>query len=360
MLNNDLSLWNCLEQSELRISMKKATLYDVAEKAKVSPKTVSRVINKESSVREKTRAAVLAAIETLNYHPNSYARSLRNSRAYVIALLYDSRSPVYVLDLQIGIISVCESEGFNILIQPYDIASETLTDDIDDWLERTRIDGLIISPPLTDHVGLLQVLKERNIQFVRISPIDKSDISPYVYSNDRAAAKAMTEHLIALGHEAIGFITGHPEHNGAIERLKGYKDALSAANIPLDDNLIKQGDFSFESGEICARELLNQAVPPSAIFASNDNMAAATMKVARQKGLVLPDELSIAGFDDSRISRQLWPPLTTVQQPIKELAARSTELLINRVLNRAVEKTNKVFDCKVITRESTSVNTKKS
>lgn len=340
--------------------MKKATLYDVAEKAKVSPKTVSRVINNESSVRDNTRAAVLAAIEALNYRPNSYARSLRNSRAYVIGLLYDNRSPVYVLDLQIGIISVCEKEGFNILIQPYALDSKTLTEDIDDWLERTRIDGLIISPPLTDHAGLLQVLKERDLQYVRISPIDKTDISPFVYSNDRAAAKAMTEHLIKLGHTSIGFIVGHPAHNGAIERLKGYKDALSAANIPLDDNLIKQGDFSFESGEICARELVNQPSPPTAIFASNDNMAAATMKVARQKGLVLPDELSIAGFDDSRISRQLWPTLTTVQQPIRELAARSTELLINNVLNRPLEKTNKVFDCKVITRESTSVNTKKS
>jgi LacI family transcriptional regulator len=334
--------------------MKKTTLYDVAKKAGVSPKTVSRVINNEVSVRDETRATVLAAIDQLNYRPNTFARSLRNSRSYVLALLYDNRNPTYVLDLQIGILSVCEAAGFNILIQPYAFDSETLTEDIASWLERSRIDGLIISPPLTDHQGLLQVLKETNVQFVRISPIDKTDISPFVYGNDRQAAKAMTDHLIALGHKSIGFIVGHPDHNGAIERLQGYKDSLTAAKIPIKKTLIKQGDFSFDSGETCAKKLLNQASPPSAIFASNDHMAAGVMKVARQLGLNLPTELSIAGFDDAPISRQLWPTLTTIQQPIRELAALSTELLINNILNKTPDKSQHEFQCKLITRESTA------
>ncbi|QHJ13084.1 HTH-type transcriptional regulator DegA [Paraglaciecola mesophila] len=336
------------------MQIKKTTLYDVAREAKVSPKTVSRVINSESTVRKKTRETVLAAIESLNYRPNSFARNLRSSRSYVIALLYDNRSPPYILELQMGILPVCEAAGFNIIIQPYAFDSETLIEDIGKWLERSRVDGLVLAPPLTDHQGLLDVLKENKIEFVRISPIDKSDISPFVYGNDRFAAREMTNHLISLGHESIGFIKGHPDHNGAIERLKGYEDALVAANIPIRKTLIKQGDFSFESGEICARSLLREATPPSAIFASNDNMASAVMKVARQIGLELPSELSIAGFDNSRISQQLWPTLTTVEQPLRELAARSTELLINNILGKKTDKLESEFLCKLIIRESTS------
>jgi LacI family transcriptional regulator len=336
------------------MQIKKTTLYDVAKKAGVSPKTVSRVINSESSVRKKTRETVLAAIESLNYRPNSFARNLRNSRSYVIALLYDNRSPPYILELQMGILPVCEEAGFNIIIQPYAFDSETLVEDIGKWLERSRVDGLILSPPLTDHQGLLHVLKENDIEFVRVSPIDKTDISPFVFGDDRSAAKAMTEHLIALGHTSIGFIKGHPDHNGAIERLKGYEDALAAANIPIMPTLIKQGDFSFKSGEICAHSLLTQESRPSAIFASNDTMAAAVMKVARQMGLELPSHLSIAGFDNSRISQQLWPTLTTVQQPLRELAARSTELLISNILNKPNEKSDNEFQCTLIIRESTA------
>lgn len=334
--------------------MSKITLYDVARSSGFSPKTVSRVINNEPSVSTKTRDLVNASIDILGYRPNNSARSLRTSRSYMLCLLYDNLSPAYVLDLQEGILSTCGKSGFNIIIHPCSYESSELVSDISNLLERSRIDGFILSPPLSDHTGLTELLQKKKTAYVRIAPINHELTSSYVYCNERQSAREMTDYLIGLGHREIGFITGDPNHSASSERLSGYKEALKNAHIPIKSKLIEKGDFSFESGESCARTLLKQKTLPTAIFASNDYMAAGVMKTAQQMGMRIPDDLSITGFDDAPVSRQIWPTLTTIRQPIQLMAARNTEILINNILKKSELTTKEEFQCELIIRKSTS------
>ena len=334
--------------------MKKITLYDVAKKSGVSPKTVSRVINNEDSVSDQKRDAVLKAVESLGYKPNNSARSLRNNRAYAIGLLYDNLSPAYILDLQAGLLSVCEKAQFNLLIKPCDISHDALLKHVSNLLDNSRVDGFVLSPPISDDRLLIELLKSRDCPFVRIAPLDTTMVSPYVSVNDFELAQAVTEHLLSLGHERIAFIEGDSLHKASIERLNGYKQALSDAGVKLKKVLVKQGDFSFESGEVCARRLLAQAKPPSAVFACNDYVAAGVVKAAQQLGLSVPEHLSVVGFDDAPVSSQLWPTLTTVRQPVQEIAATSAELLLGIILNKKQSEQAIELECELVVRESTA------
>ncbi len=334
--------------------LKKITIYDVAKKASVSPKTVSRVINAEQSVSTKTKTLVESAIAALGYSPNTSARSLRTKRSYILAFLYDNLSPAYVMDLQVGILSICDKAEFNMVIRPCNFTSETLAQDIAALIKRSRVDGLILSPPISDHKELIQYLEEKQIDYVRIAPINTKLKSSYVFANDREAAAEMTDHLISLGHTSIGIILGDLSHLAGQERLAGYKNSLKKAELPVNSNYIEQGDFSFESGESAALKLLTQKQPPTAIFACNDYMAAATMKIAHKLGLRVPEDVSIAGFDDAPVSKYLWPTLTTVWQPVQQLASQSADLLINKILNQETSTAPLELRCELVIRESTA------
>ncbi len=335
--------------------MKKVTLYDVAKKSGVSPKTVSRVINNESSVSDAKREIVLSAVKELGYRPNNSARSLRNNRAYVIGLLYDNLSPAYILDLQAGLLSECEKAQFNVLIKPCDYASKSLLNQVTGLLDNARVDGFVLSPPISDDKLLIDLLNQRECPFVRIAPIDESSVSPFVSVDDGKLAKEITQHLLSLGHERVGFIAGNPSHNASVERYKGYQDALGEAGIPVEQNLVEQGDFSFESGEVCARQLLTQEKPPTAIFASNDYMAAGVLKVAQQLSIKVPVNLSVVGFDDAPLSKQLWPTLTTVRQPVKQIASTSAQLLLDIIQNKKTSTIEVKLECELVIRESTAI-----
>ena len=315
---------------------------------------MSRVINNEDSVSDHKRDAVLKAVKSLGYRPNNSARSLRNNRAYAIGLLYDNLSPAYILDLQAGLLSVCEKAQFNILIKSCDIDHGALLKQVSSLLDNSRVDGFVLSPPISDDRSLIKLLKSRDCPFVRIAPIDTAMVSPYVLVNDFELAQEVTQHLLSLGHEQIGFIAGDASHRASIERLNGYKQALSNAGVRLKKSLVKQGDFSFESGEACARRLLAQVKPPSAVFACNDYMAAGVVKAAQQLGMSVPEQLSVVGFDDAPVSKQLWPTLTTVRQPVQEIAATSAELLLDMILNKKQIEQPVQLECELVIRESTS------
>lgn len=335
--------------------MKKITLYDVAKKSGVSPKTVSRVINNEDSVSDHKRETVLKAVEDLGYRPNNSARSLRNNRAYAIGLLYDNLSQAYILDLQAGLLSVCEKAQFNVVIKPCDIEHDALLKQVTSLLDNARVDGFVLSPPISDDRALIGLLKSRECPFVRIAPVDTTMVSPFVSGNDGELAQEITQHLLSLGHKRIGFINGDTSHKASIERFNGYERALNAAGLTIDQCLIEQGDFSFESGEGCAHRLMTQTKPPSAIFACNDYMAAGVLKVAKQLGVSVPGQLSVVGFDDAPVSKQLWPTLTTVKQPVMEIAAISAKLLLD-IIQYKKEATEPVqLECTLVIRESTGV-----
>jgi LacI family transcriptional regulator len=331
----------------------KATIDHVAELAGVSIKTVSRVVNKEPNVRPATREKVLAAIAQLDYRPNTSARSLAGSRSFVIGLLYGNPSANYVMDIQSGVLSVCRPQNYDLLIHPCDYAAPELVKEIGDMVHQKRIDGLILTPPLTDHLELLGALNRLGTPFVRIAPTLNKEVSPYVETNDQQAAYDMTCQLIALGHRRIGFICGHPDHRAVTYRYQGYQAALIDKGITPDSDWVEQGLNSFESGEICARRLLLKTSRPTAIFAANDDMAAGVIMAAHQMGLKLPEDLSVVGFDDTPVAHQIWPALTTVRQPVQEMAKKATELLLKSFRGKDVQLPSTMLSSSLIMRAST-------
>lgn len=335
--------------------MSTATIRDVAAQAKVSIKTVSRVINNVTTVKAHTREKVLRVIRKLDYHPNPSARGLSGARSYLIGLLYDRTCEYYATSVLAGVIETCRAAHYQVIMQPCDFKSPTLADEISRNVKQSRAAGVILTPPLSDQAALLGVLKQHRIPYVRIAPAEHSDNQRSVYTNDRESSARMTEHLAALGHTRIGFIIGHPDHEAVADRYKGYLDGLKNCGLAVDKKLIAQGYNSHASGMQCARKFLQ--VPdeerPTAIFASNDHMAAGVMAVAHSLGLGVPDDLSVAGFDDAPLASQVWPALTTVRQPISAMSAKAAELLLQQLRGEPEDKEAHVLESSVTFRQST-------
>lgn len=333
--------------------MTKATIDNVAALAGVSIKTVSRVVNKEPNVRQSTRDKVLKAVAELDYRPNLSARSLAGNRSYVLGLLYDNPSANYVIDVQDGVLTTCRAQGYDVLIHPCNHQDPDIGKEVTNLIRQTRIDGIILTPPLSDVSTLLEVLKSSRIPFVRIAPTLDKDLCPYVETNDAEAAYDMTNQLIALGHQRIGFVSGHPDHRAVTHRFEGYRAALVENHIEIDSELVVQGYNSFESGEEAANTLLNLSARPTAIFAANDDMAAGVMMVAHQMGIDIPRQLSVAGYDDTPVAHQIWPSLTTVRQPIQAMAQKATDLLLKQLMGKEVQLPASMLSSSLIQRDST-------
>ncbi|MGI1678339.1 MAG: LacI family DNA-binding transcriptional regulator [Cellvibrionaceae bacterium] len=338
---------------------KKATINDVAALADVSIKTVSRVVNKEGNLREATREKVLKAIKKLNYTPNLSARGLAGHHSFLFAVLYDNPSANYILDIQNGVLKECRKEGFDLLIHPCQANSTKLFDEIEELVRKSRVAGIILTPPLSDKISLQKKMQKAGIPFVRIAPKNRDLMSPFVHCDDQTAACRMTEHLLALGHTEIAFIKGHPDHGASELRLMGYKSALKQAGLPIKKTFIRQGQFDFNSGVRCTKELLTLDYPPTAIFACNDDMAAGVLYAAHQYKVSVPKELSVVGFDDSPVAQQVWPALTTVKQPILTMAQSVTAVLIAKLRKNSDQKIIQAFECTLEIRDSTAKPKKK-
>ncbi|MDA9676051.1 LacI family transcriptional regulator, partial [Pseudomonadota bacterium] len=224
------------------------TIKDVSKDANVSIKTVSRVINNEVNVSEDTKHKVLQSIAKLGFKPNKNAQSLRSKRSYMIALLYDNPNKHYLADIQSGILQVCKETGYNLVLQECDYQNKNLGTEIIEFIRDFQIDGLILTPPLSDMDDLLASLDNAKVQYSIIAPSDKRTSSSYVSSNDYDATYAMTNKIISKGHTDIGFIKGHHKHSASSLRYKGFSDALVQMNIPVKSEWVKEGDFSFDSG----------------------------------------------------------------------------------------------------------------
>lgn len=311
------------------------TIKDVAKRAGVSFKTVSRVINRESTVGQELQDKVWKAIKELNYQPNLSARVLRGA-ASSIGFIYDNPNSNYVIEMQRGILNECRRQDYELVIHPCDAKSPELLDEIFGMVDRSRVGGLVITPPMSEMPGVLDALTARKIRFVRIlsgtQPPD--DLSACVFVDDRTAAYRITQYLIDLGHRDIAFLGGEEEHKSSVERLAGYKQALKDNQIKSNNRLILKGEYAFESGVKRTRQLLARDEQPTAVFACNDEIAAGVLFAARLEGLDVPRDLSIVGFEDSPFSRQAWPNLTTAQQPNASIASTATELLIRQIRHR--------------------------
>lgn len=333
--------------------MPNITMQNVANVAGVSLKTVSRVVNNESGVKKATRDKVRQIIDELEYQPNPSARNLASARSFLVGLMYDNPSTAYIIGLQNGALSTCRLHNYELLIHPCNHQDADLVKKIRTMARQSRVDGLILTPPLCDKNDLLDMLDERALAYVRISPLERSDRSPFVYADEYQAAYKMTEYLISQGHYRIGFITGHPNRSGTVMRLRGYQQALQDNAINYDESLVEEGLYTFESGEAGARRLLRSDVRPTAIFASNDLMAAGVLKVAHQMKLRMPYELSVCGYDDAPLAERTWPRLTTVRHPVKKVAEQATSLLIRTLNGEPTEFDPESIHSELVVREST-------
>jgi LacI family transcriptional regulator len=331
---------------------KRARIDDVARLAGVSIKTVSRVVNHEANVSEATRAAVMEAVQTLSYRPNMFARGLASERSYLIGLLYDNPSAGYIAGLQLGALARCRELGYHLVVEHLDSEGPNLGQAVHALLTESQLHGVILTPPLCDAPAVLEALERTDTRFVRIAPEKSLADALTVSIDDRRAAEDMTAHLIGLGHTRIGFIKGHPGHGASHARFEGYRAALAKARIAFAPELCVQGFFSYQSGMEGAEKLLSLKKRPTAIFASNDDMAAAVLATAQRFQLKTPDELSVAGFDDSLVAQVVWPRLTTCRQPIREMSAEAVSMLTRKPLEDASSESR--LEHELVVRESTA------
>ncbi|MBT0671740.1 LacI family DNA-binding transcriptional regulator [Novosphingobium profundi] len=306
----------------------KPTINDVARIAGVSKKTVSRVINKSALLNAATREKIEAVIADLGYVPNPQARALALRRNFLIGLIHDNPNAQMVLGVQEGILETIRDTEFALVVRPVDRHSPALLDDIRHFIERQRLFGVMLLPPISENDELADMCRQLGCTVVRMgsAALDKSE--HLVASNDRQAVADAVFWLSEIGHRRIGFIAGPDGFRSAREREIGFADGMARAGLTCDPAIMARGTYRFESGQAAADQLLAADPPPTAIFASNDEMAAGFLHKALGAGIRVPEQLSIIGFDNTATAAHIWPPLTTVQWPIKAMARAAASKLI--------------------------------
>ncbi|GMM62344.1 LacI family DNA-binding transcriptional regulator [Novosphingobium pituita] len=306
----------------------KPTINDVARLSGVSKKTVSRVINKSPLLNQATREKVEAVIAQLDYVPNPQARALALRRNFLIGLIHDNPNAQMVLNVQEGILDTIRATEFALVVRPVDRHSPTLLDDIRHFIEQQRLYGVMLLPPLSENDELARLCRDLGCTVVRMGSARLDDEAHLVASNDQEAVCEAVEWLAHLGHHRIGFVAGPEGFRSARERELGFIAGMGRAGLTIDPALLTRGNYRFESGKAAGEALLDAENPPSAIFASNDVMAAGVLHAACARGLRVPQDLSIIGFDDTAIAAHIWPPLTTVRWPIRAMARTAALKLI--------------------------------
>ena len=309
-------------------SSKTPTINDVARLAGVSKKTVSRVINRSALLSDDTRSRVETVIAELGYVPNPQARALALRRNFLLGLIHDNPNAQTVLNFQEGVMGAIRDTEFALAVRPVDRHSPTMMDDIRRFLEQQRLYGVLILPPISENDALAQLCREMGCGYVRMGSAMLDDGDHMVASNDREMVAQAVDHLVELGHRRIALIEGPTGFRSALERREGFLAAMAAHGLPVPAAARGQGTYRFESGLAAAGQLLDAAERPTAIFASNDEMASGAFHAARQRDLRVPDDLSIIGFDDSPIAAHIWPPMTTVGWPVREMGRAAALKLI--------------------------------
>lgn len=318
------------------------TIDDVAALAKVSPMTVSRVVNGHSKVRDATRERVMEAVRELGYIPNLAASSLAAAQDARIALIYTNPSAAYLRELLLGALRGAARTAAQLVIEDWD--------ELDAGGDRKAaralaksVSGVILPPPLCESKVVIEELVEAGVPVVAIASGRFNHEISSVRIDDFLASKEVTEHLIRMGHTRIAFIKGHPNQTASARRFEGYQSALKEAGIAADAALVQQGFFTYRSGLDAVEKLLSLKQPPTAIFASNDDMASAAISVAHRRGLDVPRDISIVGFDDTSAATTVWPEISTVRQPIASMADSAIDILL-RTIRRKDTDTKVVVD----------------
>jgi LacI family transcriptional regulator len=316
--------------AELAIaSGRNVTINDIARLAGVSKKTVSRVINASPLVRDDTRTRVEAVIRQLRFVPDPQARGLAFRRSFLIGLVYDNPNAQYIVDAQQGALDALRGSEFELVVHPCDRRGVDFVAGVTRFAERQKLRGVILLPPVSENDTLVRALREIDCGYVRVASAEVDEPSHTVASNDRLAVTEAANYLESLGHREIGYIAGPTGHRSAIERREGFVDALARRGVRLRLDLIMEGGYTYESGLACAEALLRRTPRPTAIFASNDEMAAGVYRAAGNLGLSIPRDLSVVGFDDGPIAARLLPSLTTIRLPIRDIYRQAALKLIH-------------------------------
>ena len=312
---------------------RKHTINDIARLANVSKKTVSRVINESPFVREETRARITEIIKRVGFTPDPQARALAFRRSFLIGLIYDNPNAPYVINIQEGALNALRSKGYELVVHPCDRNAAEFEPEIRQLISRQKLDGVILLPPVSEISALSETLRRLACPYVRIISAALDAPENLVLSRDKESSAEVAEHLARLGHTRIAMISGPESYRSSRERLAGFSQALAERGLTLSPQYIAEGGYTFESGAACAEHLLSMNPRPTAIFAGNDETAAGVYRTAYLRGLKIPDDLTVVGFDDSPLASRLCPSLTTMRQPIRDMGRLAAEKLIAKIAN---------------------------
>lgn len=312
------------------------TIADVAARAHVSIRTVSRVINGSPKVNAQTRATILDAIDALGFRPSARARGLATGRSYLIGMIHNDRNVLVLGDVQRGMAHEATAQGYEVIVHATPTGADGSIEDVLDFVRRSRVDGVVILAPVSGVPGLADALQDVSIPAVALSSASLAGFDAMLVSDERGAAARVAEHIVALGHRRVALLSGPPTMLSAQERRAGFLSAMNAAGGTLVGE--EAGDFGFESGVAAAERLLSLDPMPTAIFAANDIMAAGVIKVAVARDLMVPRDLTVIGFDGNLLARMIVPALTTVQRPMGEMAQMATRCLFDIIANRPTER----------------------
>ena len=307
---------------------KRQTINDIARLAGVSKKTVSRVINVSPFVKDETRSRVSAIIKEHGFSPDPQAQGLAFRRAFLIGMVYDNPSAQYVVNLQQGILDALKGSSFELVVRPVDRSSASFLGDMRAFVERQKLFGVVLPPPASEDERLVGLLTELNCPHVRIASVSLAPPPAMVVTHDHLGGVEAARHIAALGHSRIAHISGPHGFRSAMERRRGFLTGLAEQGLQLEKRYEIEAAYTVESGVAAGMQLLALNPRPTAIFAGNDDMAAGVYKAARNAGLSIPGDLSIVGFDDSPVACLLWPLLTSVRQPIRDMGRFAAEKLV--------------------------------
>ncbi len=316
------------------------TINDIARLAKVSKKTVSRVINDSPLVRDETRRRVQAVIQEHGYVPDTQARALAFGRSFLIGLIYDNPSPQYVVNMQRGVLDVLGETPFELVLHPCDRQDTDVASKIKLFVARQKPAGVILTPSVSEDDHCAEILREADCPYVRIASVHLDDAPHMLRTQDARGAALAARHLAELGHTKIAHVHGPKSFRSSHQRLTGFEVGLNEFGLNLAPENILEGAYTYDSGVECARRLIARKDRPTAIFAGNDEMALGVYHTAREHGLVVPDDLSIVGYDDTPMAARIWPPLTSVRTDIRGMGRAATRQL----LRLQIEATDDVDD----------------
>ncbi len=307
---------------------RRPTINDIARLAGVSKKTVSRVINAGPYVQKETRERIEAVIAEHGYAPDPQARGLAFRRSFLIGLVYDNPNPAYVVNMQLGLLDGMKGSGFELVVHPCNRTSPAFLADLRAFVERQRLFGVVLTPSVSEDERVAALMADIGCAYVRVASVSVDAAEHMIETRDRLGGEAAAQHLADLGHRRVAFISGPPSFRSSRERREGFEAGLAARGLRLEADLAREGAYTFESGIECARVLLGLNPRPTAIFAGNDEMAAGVLQAARQMNVRVPEDLSVVGFDDFEIARRLWPSLTTIHTPTREIGRLAVERLM--------------------------------